>query len=257
MIQLNHKSFGQGDAIVILHGLFGTLDNWQTLAKKLAEDYYVFLVDQRNHGRSPHVEGMSYPLMANDLKEFLEQNWIHQAHIIGHSMGGKTAMQFALDYPDLVNKLVVVDIAPKTYLGGHELILSALRNFPVNSVESRKEAEQTLLEAGIEELGIRQFLLKNLTRSKAGGYEWKMNFPEIDKHYQNILANIEAENKSPFDGKTLFIRGANSNYIQDADADLIETLFPQSTLETVPQAGHWVHAEQPQALLELLRNFLD
>ncbi|MEM8529103.1 MAG: alpha/beta fold hydrolase [Bacteroidota bacterium] len=257
MIQLNHKSFGQGDAIVILHGLFGTLDNWQTLAKKLAEDYYVFLIDQRNHGRSPHVEGMSYPLMASDLKDFLEQNWIHQAHIIGHSMGGKTAMQFALEYPDIVDKLVVVDIAPKTYLGGHELILSALRNFPVNSVESRKEAEQTLLEAGIEELGIRQFLLKNLTRSKAGGYEWKMNFPEIDKHYQNILANIETANKSAFDGETLFVRGANSNYIQDKDINTINQFFPQSKLETVPQAGHWVHAEQPQALLELLRTFLN
>lgn len=257
MIQLNHKSFGQGDAIVILHGLFGTLDNWQTLAKKLAEDYYVFLVDQRNHGRSPHVEGMSYPLMANDLKEFLEQNWIHQTHIIGHSMGGKTAMQFALNYPDIVDKLVVVDIAPKAYLGGHELILNALRNFPVNSVGSRKEAEQVLLEGGIQELGIRQFLLKNLTRSKTGGYEWKMNFPEIDKHYHNILTNIEIENKSPFDGETLFVRGANSDYIQEEDTDSIKALFPQSKLETVAQAGHWVHAEHPQALLELLRKFLE
>lgn len=256
MIQLNHKSFGQGDAIIILHGLFGTLDNWQTLAKKLAEDYFVFLVDQRNHGRSPHVEGMSYPLMAEDLKAFLEQNWIHQAHIIGHSMGGKTAMQFALDYPDVVDKLVVVDIAPKAYLGGHEAILSALRNFPVNSIESRKDAEQTLLAAGIEELGIRQFLLKNLTRSKLGGYEWKMNFPEIDKHYHNILANLEIVNKPPFDGTTLFIRGGNSNYILDEDMDLIKAVFPQSKLETVPKAGHWVHAEQPQQLLALLRTFL-
>jgi len=256
MIQLNHKSFGQGDAIVILHGLFGTLDNWQTLAKKLAEDYYVFLVDQRNHGRSPHVEGMSYPLMANDLKGFLEQNWIHQTHIIGHSMGGKTAMQFALEYPDVVDKLVVVDIAPKTYLGGHELILSALRNFPVTQVENRKEAEQILLEAGVEELGVRQFLLKNLTRSKTGGYEWKMNFSEIDKHYANILANIEIENKSSFEGETLFVRGANSNYVLDEDLGAIQSLFPKAELETISQSGHWIHAEQPQALLKLLKGFL-
>ncbi|MEL6719893.1 MAG: alpha/beta fold hydrolase [Bacteroidota bacterium] len=256
MIQLNHKAFGQGDAIVILHGLFGTLDNWQTLAKKLAETYYVFLVDLRNHGRSPHVEGMSYPLMANDLKDFLEQNWIHQAHIIGHSMGGKTAMQFALEYPDVVDKLVVVDIAPKAYQGGHELILSALRNFPITEVKNRKEVEQILLEAGVQELGVRQFLLKNLTRSKEGGYEWKMNFPEIDKYYNNILDNIKVDDTSIFEEETLFVRGANSNYIQDEDIANIQSLFPKAQLETIPQAGHWVHAEQPQALLSLLNDFL-
>lgn len=255
MIKLNHKSFGQGDAIVILHGLFGTLDNWQTIAKKLAEDYYVFLIDQRNHGRSPHVEGLNYKLMAEDLRHFLEDNWIHRTHLIGHSMGGKTAMQFALEYPDVVDKLVIVDIAPKAYAGGHELILNTLYNFPIEQVESRKEAEQILLNAGIEELGVRQFLLKNLSRSKTGGYEWKMNLAEIYKNYPNILANIES--KEQFEGETLFIRGANSNYILDQDMDLIKNQFPKSKLETVAGAGHWVHAEQPLNFLNFLQNFLE
>lgn len=254
MIELNYKSFGQGDAIIILHGLFGTLDNWQTIAKQLSKEYYVFLIDQRNHGRSPHVEGFDYQLMAEDLHQFMEQNWIHQAHIIGHSMGGKTAMQFALEYEDMVNKLIVVDIAPKAYQGGHELILNALRNFPLQTIASRKEAEAFLLEQGIIDLGVRQFLLKNLTRSKSGGYQWKMNFVEIDKNYQNILANINSNEQ--FDGDSLFIRGSKSNYIQDDDFPQIQKYFPNAQLSSVEDAGHWVHAEKPTELLNLVTNFL-
>jgi len=254
MIELNYKSFGQGDAIIILHGLFGTLDNWQTIAKQLSKEYYVFLIDQRNHGRSPHVEGFDYQLLADDLYQFMEQNWIHQAHIIGHSMGGKTAMQFALEYEDMVNSLIVVDIAPKTYQGGHELILQALRNFPLSNIGSRKEAEAFLLKEGIVDLGVRQFLLKNLTRSKSGSYQWKMNFTEIDKNYQNILANIKSDGQS--DSDSLFIRGSKSNYIQDNDLPQIQKYFPNAQLSSVEDAGHWVHAEKPIELLNLVTNFL-
>ncbi|MEM9887027.1 MAG: alpha/beta fold hydrolase [Bacteroidota bacterium] len=255
MLELNYKSFGQGEAVIILHGLFGTLDNWQSIAKKLAEEYYVFLIDQRNHGRSPHVVGLSYPLMANDLHDFMSQNWIHRAHVIGHSMGGKTAMQFALDYPDMLEKLVVVDIAPKAYEGGHELILNALEALQLIQIQNRKMAEKELFNLGIVDLGVRQFLLKNLTRNKTGGYRWKMNLAEISKHYQNILANIESQEQ--FDGATLFIRGEQSDYILDSDETILKQYFPHSKLSTVKDAGHWVHASQPVALLDLLFEFLD
>ena len=160
-MELNHKTFGAGDPIIILHGLFGTLDNWQTVAKKLAEHFMVYIVDQRNHGRSAHVEGQNYKLMAEDLADFMEENWMHNAHIIGHSMGGKTAMQFAADYPDMLNKLVVVDIAPKAYEGGHQTIFDALLSVNMEKVQTRKEVEEQLSKY-IDDAGVRLFLMKNL-----------------------------------------------------------------------------------------------
>ena len=251
---LNNKSFGQGDPIIILHGLFGTLDNWQTIAKKLAEEYMVYIVDQRNHGRSPHFDEMNYQLMAEDIKAFMEDNWIHHATVLGHSMGGKTAMQLAFDHPDVVEKLIVVDIAPKAYPGGHEIIFEALLALDVQSIENRKEAEAQLATR-IEDSGVRQFLLKNLTRSKEGGYQWKMNLPSIHRHYQDILSPLE--NQQTFDEPTLFIRGGKSSYIQEEDYKVIQEIFPQATIETVAKAGHWVHAEAPSELLSLLLSFLE
>ncbi len=251
---LNYKSFGQGDPIIILHGLFGTLDNWQTIGKQLANDFTIFLVDQRNHGRSPHLKGHTYPLMAQDLNQFLEDQWIYEATIIGHSMGGKTAMQFTMDYPDRVKKLIVVDIAPKDYTGGHEQIINALTKFPLDDITDRTQASEILRNLGISDNGIRQFLLKNLTRTKAGVYQWKMNLPEITAHYQNILANIEL--REPVEVDTLFIRGEKSNYIQDSDWNSIKQYFPKAQLKTIKNAGHWVHAESPSNLLNELRNFI-
>lgn len=254
MLTLNHKSFGQGDPLVILHGLFGTLDNWQTIGKQLAEEYLVYLLDQRNHGRSPHVEGLTYPLMAEDLQAFLESNWMYASNIIGHSMGGKVAMQFALEYPDMVNRLVVVDIAPKDYAGGHELIFNALLNLDLVTIEGRKDADEKLANLGIEEFGVRQFLLKNLTRTKEGGYRWKMNLFEIHKYYPDILKNIESN--ATYEGEALFIRGGQSKYIQDSDWASVLEYFPNAQLITVENAGHWVHAEAPKELLQLISEFL-
>ena len=251
---LNFKSFGQGDPIIILHGLFGTLDNWQTIAKKLAEHYTVYIVDQRNHGRSPHFEEMDYELMASDIKAFMESQWIYSCHLIGHSMGGKTAMQFAADYPDILEKLIVVDIAPKVYEGGHQAIFDALFSLDLDQIQSRKEADQ-LLATQIEDFGIRQFLLKNLTRSKEGGYQWKMNLPIIYQSYSSILSTIEPS--EPFEKETLFIRGGQSNYIQSSDELLIKAQFPMATIQTIESAGHWVHAEAPNALLDMVLSFLD
>lgn len=252
-MKLNYKSFGEGYPIIILHGLFGTLDNWQTIAKKLAEHYSVYIIDQRNHGRSPHDDIFDYAVMADDLQAFMESQWIYEAHIIGHSMGGKTAMQFALTYPDLVNQLVVVDIAPKAYEGGHQTIFEALLSLEVSSITSRKQADAALIDK-IPDFGVRQFLLKNLTNDKKGGYKWKMNLPVIHQNYEQILAAIK--NKETFDHPTLFIRGGASSYIQAEDLTQIKTFFPMAKLETVAGAGHWVHAVAPKELLKLVTNFL-
>jgi len=252
-MELKFKSFGQGDPVIILHGLFGTLDNWQTVARQLAEEYSVYIVDQRNHGRSPHADEINYSLMAEDLAEFMESQWIYKAHIIGHSMGGKTAMQFAFDHSDMVEKLIVVDIAPKQYTAHHQLIFEALFSLDLETLESRKQADE-ILEQKVENFGVRQFLLKNLTRTKEGKYTWKMNLPVIHKHYEDILDNVQIN--SLFEEPTLFIKGAKSNYIQEVDESVIFSHFAKAKIETVQNAGHWVHAEQPQKLLDLVTNFL-
>lgn len=253
-MQLNHKTFGQGPPLLILHGLFGTLDNWQTLGKRWADQYTVVLIDQRNHGRSPHFDAHSYSLMAQDLKTFMEDNWMYEAHLLGHSMGGKTAMQFATSYPSMVDKLIVVDIGPKTYEGGHESIVKALNELDLTSIQDRKEADAFLAER-IDDFGVRQFLLKNLTRNKDGGYRWKMNLPVLTKDYEAILQNITVE--EPFEGEALFIRGGRSDYIADEDLPLLRSYFPKSNLATINNAGHWVHAEQPDALFETVSTFLE
>lgn len=253
-MELNYKEFGQGEPVIILHGLFGTLDNWQTIARQLSDDYLVYILDQRNHGRSPHTDTHDYHSMAEDLREFMESHWMYDgACIIGHSMGGKTAMQFALEYPDLVKKLVVVDIAPKTYAGNHFEIFEALLSMNLDEIDSRSEADKMLAER-IEEEDVRLFLMKNLTRKKDGGYEFKMNLPVLRKHYTDILAAVKAG--KPYEGPTLFIRGDRSQHVLDGDEKLIRQLFPAAEIKTVKNAGHWVHADAPAGLLHLVQEFL-
>ena len=252
-MELNYKTFGQGDPLIILHGLFGTLDNWQTLGKRWAEDYSVYMLDQRNHGRSPHFPNISYPVMAEDIRQFLEANWIHETNLLGHSMGGKTAMQLALHYPDLVNKLVVVDILPKAYPPGHKDIFDAMLSLDLERTASRQEADVHLANK-IPEPGVRQFLLKNLSRNKEGGFRWKMNLPVLHNHYEAILASLEGE--YTFEGPTLFIKGEHSPYIHEFDMTLAMEFFPNARLETVRGAGHWVHADQPDELFRLVSDFL-
>lgn len=252
-MKLNYKEFGQGDPLIILHGLFGTSDNWQTLAKQFAKNYTVFIIDQRNHGRSPHDDEFNYKVMAEDLKEFMEDNWIYETHMIGHSMGGKTAMQFALDYPDMVEKLVVVDIANQSYEGGHESIFKALFSLDLDTIQNRKEADE-FLKNQIEDFGVRQFLLKNLTRNKQEGYEWKMNLPVIYENYQSILGEIESEES--FEKATLFIKGGLSKYITDENFATTQASFPNSKLKTIENVGHWVHAQAPKELLQIVEEFL-
>ena len=252
-MELNYKEFGHGEPLVILHGLFGSLDNWQTIARQLAENYWVFIVDQRNHGKSPHHDAFSYPLMAEDLHHFLQAKWIPRAHIMGHSMGGKTAMQFALTYPDMVEKLIIVDITPGENPRRHETVFAGLQSLKLDEISSRSEADLALQET-VTDFGVRQFLLKNLGRDKNGGYRWKMNLPAILANYNNILAAIEHD--ITFDGDVLFIKGAQSDYVNPENEPLIKGLFPEADVETIADAGHWVHADQPATLLQLVRDFL-
>jgi len=251
-MKLNFKQYGAGKPIVIMHGMFGMLDNWQYVAKELAEEYMVFLVDLRNHGKSPHSEEFSYALMADDVRQFMEDNWLYEAKLVGHSMGGKVAMQLALEEPDMVEQLVVVDIAPKHYKGNHERIIAAMQSLPLRKLGSRSEAE-THLRKSIEEEGVVQFLLKNLSRERTGGYRWKMNLAVIASHYQEILANSLPEEQ--YEGPTLFIQGLNSKYINPEELSDYQHYFPSAQIAPIAAAGHWVHAEQPQAFLDSLHKF--
>jgi esterase len=252
-MDLKHKVFGHGPPLIILHGLFGTLDNWQTLARRWAEDFTVLIVDQRNHGRSPHSEAHTYPLMAQDLQTFMQRNGLPMAHILGHSMGGKTAMQFALHHPDMIDKLVVVDMAPKAYPGGHTTILKALNALDLTTLEERQQADAQLA-LSIPEKSVRQFLLKNLTRNPKGGYRWKINLPVLTRHYPDMIVNIDLDDV--LEKPTLFVRGDRSDYVEDEDILTILDYFPLARLETISPAGHWVHAEQPDKLYQVVRDFL-
>lgn len=236
-----------------MHGLFGMLDNWQSVAKMLAEDHMVILVDLRNHGRSFHSEEWSIALMTEDLVAFLEENWIHHAAILGHSMGGKVAMKLALSEADLVNKLIIVDIGPKAYPPGHDQIFEALNSLPIEQIESREEATE-MLSSEIEEIGVVHFLLKNIARKKEGGYKWKMNLKAITENYESIIEETKSPNT--YDGETLFIRGGKSNYILEEDKEQILQLFPNSKIESIEGAGHWVHADKRDEFVELVRSFL-
>lgn len=253
-MELHSKILGQGPPIIILHGLLGTLDNWQTIANYLATDYTVCLLDLRNHGRSPHAIEMDFHLMAEDVLMFMESNWINSAVVMGHSMGGKVAMQLALDHPDNVEKLIVVDIAPKLYQPGHYEIFNALDSIQLSTLKERKEAELKL-NLALENPSVVQFLLKNLTREKDGSFSWKMDFDAIKKNYLNLIAAIES--KEIYDKPSLFIRGGKSHYILDEDIDNIMDNFPEARLITINDAGHWVHSEKPNELLAEINKFLN
>ena len=256
---LHHKIIGAGPPLVFLHGLFGSSDNWQTLARRFAEPDEGFgesrtciLLDLRNHGRSPHLDAHGYAEMAADVAQFLADNWIHEAAVLGHSMGGKVAMTLALAEPDLVSELVVVDMGPQAYKRGHDEIFRAMRRLPLTQNRSRGELD-ALLRADVPEAGVRQFLLKNLRREREG-YAWKLNLDVIERDYPRILEAVTAE--APFEGPALFVRGAESGYVRDGDWPGIQALFPAAELVTVAGAGHWVHAEQPEALYGAVRGFL-
>jgi len=244
---------GSGRPLIILHGLMGMLDNWLTPAKHLAKSYEVYLVDQRNHGHSDHSDTFNYAAMAEDLYELIDDLFLTDILLLGHSMGGKTAMKFAQNYPELVSKLVVVDIAPKAYPVHHHAILAALSAVDLGAITRRSEAEKTLAEY-IDEKGIRQFLLKNLYWKEKGQLAWRFNLEAIKN---NIEMMGEAVYDRMYENDAYFIHGANSSYLGEEDFSSIPTTFPKAQFITIPDAGHWVHADQPKLFLEALESCLN
>ena len=252
---LNYKKIGEtGKSIIILHGVFGFLDNWLTIGKTISElSFQVYLIDQRNHGRSPHDGGLDYTTFASDLKEFLDQQNIVNPILLGHSMGGKTVMEYAVTYPETYEKLVIADIGPKAYPIHHAKILKGLNAVPINEIENRQQADDVL--AGYEPLLlVRQFLLKNLYRKEEGGFGWRFNLPLLSSEMANVGREIVSE--KPIEVPTLFMRGDKSDYILDQDWDGILKIFPKAQLVTIENSGHWIQAEQPKAFVKTLADFL-
>ena len=251
-MRLNFKTYGRGPALFILHGLFGSLDNWVSHAKYFEEYFTVYLVDQRNHGKSPHTAEWNYEVMAEDLLELMESEGVYQGHILGHSMGGKTVMQFAALYPEYIDKLIVADMAPHAYPPQHTDILNTLNELPLSEFGDRNEVDQWLLPR-MPDMGIRQFILKNLRRREAG-FSWKFNLSVISQQYEMILEAIEFS--QPFESPTLFIHGGKSEYVQIQDYETIQASFPQATFVCLPNAGHWIHAESPNSFRKEVLSFL-
>jgi len=254
-IELNYKTFGQGEPLIILHGLFGMLDNWKSFARRLENDYLVITVDLRNHGKSPRDEEHNYRVMAEDISEFLDRNFLFEAHVLGHSMGAKVAMYLALEYSGKVKSLIAADMGVKQYPGGHEYILETLSKTPVAKAKSRKELHDFLKER-LELESIVQFLMKNLKRNKEdGGFEWKFQLDVLRNCYSEILAPVQSTHT--FSGPTSFLMGGASHYLSEGDLPDIRRFFPEARLEIIPGAGHWIHADAPEQTEELVRAHLE
>jgi esterase len=253
---LNYKIFNpEGKkTLVILHGLLGSLDNWQAFARHASAKYRVITVDQRNHGKSFHSDVFNYSAMVEDLNNLFIELKIEKAHVLGHSMGGKTVMNFALAHPTKVLSMISADMAPREYSPHHQTIFNALQALDLSTITSRNEADE-ILSKQIDNLGVRLFLLKNLDRIE-DGFKWKMNLDVIVANYEEVIKEVEYS--KPFLGNALFLGGENSDYIQSSDAMSIFEAFPNADIDYVSNAGHWLHAENPvefsEKVLEWLNN---
>ncbi|MAZ27423.1 MAG: alpha/beta hydrolase [Cytophagaceae bacterium] len=253
---LHSNIMGKGQPFVILHGFIGMGDNWKTLAGQFAEDgYEVHLVDQRNHGRSFHDEHFTYEIMANDLKEYCDAKGLDKIILLGHSMGGKTAMWFAVNYPERVSKLLVADIGPKYYPPHHQDILNGLKKLAANeeALTSRGNADE-YLEKFIPDWGTRQFLLKNLYWNKEKKLQLRINLPVLAEKMEEIGEALPQG--AVYEGKTLFLSGEKSDYIKASDKDDILKYFPNCEIVIISNAGHWLHAENPEDFHAKVTKFL-
>jgi esterase len=269
-MKLFYRKYGKsGPSLIILHGLYGSGDNWVSIARDLSGDFEIYVVDQRNHGQSPHSQTHDYPSMRDDLKHFMDAEGIDQAILIGHSMGGKTIMFFAAEWPDRVRSLVSVDIAPKAYhdlaltshsAANHGKMIDAMMELDLASAETREEIDKALsLKIGSER--VRSFLLKNVRRDRNGSFSWRINLPALKNNLDRILDGLDVDQIAARGGITgfpsLFVSGEKSDYIQAEDHRLIRSVFPGAGIVTIPDAGHWLHAEQPALLVKTLKYFLN
>lgn len=260
-VTLNYRKTGHGSPLVILHGLYGSSDNWISIARMLEERFTIFIPDLRNHGKSPHTPTHTYQDMVDDLVRFFKDHHLGKAVVLGHSMGGKLAMMFASEYPELVSSLIVADITPKNYNSEirpfktvlqHEMILGLMEELNLVAVTSRKEIDYFLSDK-LKEITLRQFLLKNIHRNKEGDFEWKINVPVLKYALNSITSEVNsdwfADRKPILNYPVTFIRGLDSDYISDQDFLTIREIYPEARLIDIPGAGHWLHAEQPEKFI--------
>ncbi len=239
--------------MIILHGVFGSSDNWFSVGKSFAENWKVYLVDLRNHGQSFHSEEFNYSVMANDINNLIQKEGLGRPVVVGHSMGGKVAMQLAVNQPNLINKLVIVDIAPKKYPMHHKTLVEGLLSIDLKNIGNRQDLELRISRFENNPV-VRQFLMKNVGRDKSSNFRWKLN---LDSIYNNLDKLSEAlDYTNPYLGKTLFIKGEDSNYINIEDGDLIHQIFPNANIFLIPEAGHWVQADQPKQFIKIVEDFL-
>lgn len=253
---LHSKIFGEdkpGIPLLVFHGLFGMLDNWGTFGKEMGEYFPVHLVDLRNHGRSFHSENMSHDDLAHDILHYMQYYGLGKINLLGHSLGGKAVMQFAVKYPVKVEKLIVVDISPKAYPPHHQGIFKALESVDLDKARSRQDVEEVLTQY-IHEKPVLQFLMKNLYWTEDKKLNWRFNLKTLHNHYTDFVAN--AIKFGVFSGPTLFISGEKSNYILPQDEFLIKQQFPNSEIIKIKNAGHWVQADNPKDFNEAVKNFL-
>jgi pimeloyl-ACP methyl ester carboxylesterase len=267
-MKLYFRKSGKGDPLIILHGLYGSSDNWYSVARELEASHTVYCLDQRNHGRSPHHPHHTYQDLSDDLDDFLYDQQIEKTSIIGHSMGGKTALSFGLRHPEKIDRMVVVDISPRPYdniqhakeKAMHERIIHALLAVPVERLTTRQEADQQL-QADVPSFDVRQFLLKNLKRNPEGKFFWTLNLDALSKNLNHIFAGVSGWDepgeylRNPF--PLLFIKGGNSPYIQEEDEHMIRKHLPEARIQTISDSGHWVHVEQPERFMGMVMQFLN
>lgn len=267
-VALNFRKSGQGPVLIILHGLFGSSDNWITIAKKLEGIFTVIIPDLRNHGQSPHTQSHTYEDMSDDLEFLFSAQNIGKASILGHSMGGKAAMMFAANYPEKINNLIVADIAPKSYTQEinpiknseeNELIPQLMGKLDLKTFTTRREIDQ-LLALNLDKIEFRQFIIKNISRNNNGRFEWKFNLPVLRGSIEIILRDINQEwfndRKPILNYPVTFIRGLKSEYILDNDIPSIKNIYPEANIVDIPNAGHWLHIEQPERFVEAVMNSL-
>jgi len=250
---LNHETLGtdSNPAIIIIHGLFGDKDNLKSLARELSENYYCILPDARNHGESFHSDTMTYAAMADDIINLADSLKLEQFYLVGHSMGGKLAMETCVKAPKRVEAAVFADISPAAYEGSHDSILDALSALDLSQVKSRSEADKQLAQS-ISEKGVRQFLLKNLKKTDEG-YEWRLNLEGLKQNYPNISAAVS---KGQYQGPVLFIKGGNSNYLAEKHQQEVASRFSDASVKVIEGAGHWLHAEKPRIFNRLVIEFI-
>lgn len=252
-MKLHYKEAGEGAPFIFLHGLFGSSVNWNSISKNFIANHKVYLIDQRNHGRSPHDDAFDYGVMSEDLLEFFDDLKIDKAILLGHSMGGKVALTFAAKYPERLSNLVVVDISHKAYSFRDEHVLKGMQQLAEHGVSSRSQAEAELGKY-IPDFGVRQFILQNLYWDENKKLTWRLNLEAISVHVMNIGNAIEQ--LEPYTGSCLFVKGQNSDYIELSDYEEIMEKYPNAVIEEIKGAGHWIHADNPADFVVVLQNFL-